>query len=134
MAYVKRFVCDYTETRQDEKGRSYKWSCNSEAKDAHDDIAVEEIVAGCQALAEYAGGLKDIGTSIQNYGDLITKDDLSVDGTGVDGLVTNFSGAANLIIGTNIVEHVQGVEANAITVFNELQTTYNDIAKSKCQH
>ncbi len=134
MAYVERFICTYSEERTDEKNRTYTWKCDSKAKDAHDDIAVEEIVSGCETLASYASSLKDIGKNIESYGDLITKNDLSVDGTGVDGLVTNFSGEANKLIGTNIVEHVNGVKANAISVFNELQTTYNEIAKANCSH
>lgn len=132
--YVEPFVCNFKEERTDEKGNKYTFKCGSKAKDAHEDIAVEEIVAGCEALSEYASSLQEIGENITNYGELISKEDLSVDGTGVDGLVLECQASINTIVSTNIIEHVNGVKANAISVFNNLQTTYNDIAKSQCNH
>ena len=133
MAYVERFVCDYKKSGRDKDGKWYTYKCPVEAEDAHKDIAVEEIVAACEELGDYASGLDQIGVEIFKLGSEITLEDLSVEGTGVSYLFTQNTIDARHV-GTKIGAHVSEIKARAIEVFNERQTRYNIRAQRKCDH
>ncbi len=133
MMYVEPFICTFEETRTDEKGKSYTFKCNSKAKNAREDIEIDTIVSGCDNVSEIANTLTPIINDIDFTAGSISKDDLSIHGQGVDNLSTNcLADLAEQKV--QISEHISGVKERAISVFNERQTYYNDVAKQKCQH
>lgn len=139
MAKVKEppFKCDKTRVvdRLNWKGEKIgekTQKCTVEAEDARDYIDIDTIISGCDAVAEYANSLYDIMDDIKWELDSITKDDLSVNGVGVDGLATDFQSDMNTRITTNIIENVNNVKETAIGGFNTKQTNLDGQAQRKC--
>lgn len=130
---VQPFVCDVEWDTTDEKGKTTHHKCGSKAEDAHTYIEVEKIIAGCEQVIQQAEGLKPISDTIEYCGDTITKDALSVNGTGVEKLMTSCLENVNDQI-MAIISHANNVKSRAEAVFNELQNRLNIEAKTKCVH
>ena len=134
VSLVERFICNHEYTTYDEEKNVYKYKCNVQAKDAHDIIEIEEIIAACDNIEKRTENLDIIRKNILQYSEMITIDYLSIEGQGVDQLAKEISKITKDIIETKIVEHIQDVKKNAIDTYNKLQTEYNDIAMMECKH
>lgn len=108
------------------------FTCKNKAKNATEEIDIVGIVAGCEALAEYAESILDIIAEIKFDFGLITKDVLSVNGTDISGLAAECQGDMNTSVSTNIIENVKSVRATAIANFKAKQELYDTQAENKC--
>ncbi|MDD5887909.1 MAG: hypothetical protein PUC82_00270 [bacterium] len=137
MAYTERYICNYTWTKEHtDKNGKVTWrencKCDVKAKDAHEDLDIDTIVAKCDEIAEQANELSLIDERIQVYTDGITKKDLCVDGMGVE----NIAGMCHEQVGENIKaisDDISSVKDRAIEAFNQLQEKYNKLAKVECK-
>ena len=132
--FEERYICNFKKRYYDEEAK--KWAtfvCGSQAKDAKEIIDAPSIVGICTEIAKAAGEVATINNNITAKANEISKSDLSIEGTGVEHLSTNFEGQANLNVGTNISEHVTTVGNDATDLFNQYQREYNKDAKEVCE-
>lgn len=136
MGYTERFICDYTWTTEikDTNGNvtgTKEVTCDVEAKDAHNDLDIDAIVAKCEQISEQASELSRIDEIIKVYTESITEKDLCVDGMGVG----KISGLCHEQVAENIeaiINDIDSVKERAVETFNQLQNKYNKIAKTQC--
>ena len=129
---VERYICNAEWDTYDEKTkRTTHHKCTNKAKDAREDLDIDTIMAACDEIHGQAGELAAIDQMVAVYTSGITKEDLSVNGTGVENLSSLCHGEAAKQQQA-IQGHVTGVKGNAISAFNALQTSYNTKAKAEC--
>lgn len=126
MACTERYKCSHYWVT-DEGDKEKKHSKEIVADDAHNDIDIEAIVAACDKIIEKAQELTAVDGMVKLYTSNITKEALCVNDTTVEGMSNECHEHVKTQI-ENIVSGVEKLKQDAITAFNTLQDTYNDIA------
>lgn len=114
-----------------EKKQTGTKKCGTKAKDAKDDIDIDAIITKCDEIKGYAETVESIGSQVNICAELITTDKLSINGTGVEGLVTDYNETSTKQA-QNIRDLADQTKEDAIAAFNAKQATYNK--QKSCGH
>lgn len=132
MAYegTKPWKCEHISVNEKTKVQT---KCNNVAKDAHNDLDIDTIIAGCDSVVSQVGQLNSLIKTLDYYSSSITKESLSVDGSGVEYIASQC--LENITTQTQaIIDHANGVKGSAIDAFESLQKQYNELAQIACDH
>ena len=124
---------EYTEieTGPDGKIRQVKKTCDVVAKDAHVDIALDEIMEIAEQITAIAEALVGIDLAIKDHAESLTKDYLSVNGVGIENLWDDCHSDVNANIG-KIKDSANEISNQAVAYFNKMQEIYNRNARAIC--
>lgn len=114
------------------KGEVTWWKdCGNKAKDASAEIDIDNIVTECDKLIGYADEIKSVQTEIETCTSFVTKSVLSVNGTGIENIESDFS--------SNMTEQEVALREAAtqkkdaaISGYQSLQNSYNQQAQAQC--
>lgn len=113
-------------------GEVTSWkNCGNKAKDASAEIDIDNIVTECDKLIGYADEIKSVKTEIETCTSFVTKSVLSVNGTGIENIESDFS--SNMTDQeVALRETATEKKESAISGYQSLQNSYNQQAQAQC--